>query len=609
MIQNMRMEGKYMGSSDMRTKVRIRDFVFSAVDESLVKLVTFKYGYDAMNRLTVTNYIETTRSDNKNMLSSVGTHVYDSPTYRTLYTYDLNSNPTAIVRCGPSEIIAEQDTSSTRTIYRHTYDRIDHLLLSYSGNRLIKVSDRGYDCIYEGATDFADNASESVEYTYDSNGNMTSDLNKGIENIEYNVQNLPQTIIFSDGHRIHYSYDSDGNKLRVIYSIVSENVFTSEDGEITSGEESEDEWERSSVELQRTYIDEFVYESGTLERILTPNGYYKNGCYYFYIRDYQGNNRVTVNSSLRADTSTSGTVVQSNVISSSDAQAYYPYGVRFADVFKSNTDRYRYGGKEFDVLNDLQLYDFSARHYDPQLGRFTSPDPLQEKYYHLSPYLYCAANPIRNIDPTGKVIKLTNGLSIEQIYTVLGNLQQLTNDKLVYKTMNDGSIRIKIASLGEGNLINGTNLIRSINSSKNVVTIDVNNSSNLFSKSKGNYSKPLNSDNSMNGIGSDAIITFDPEFSPDIPILNAEGKVVFEKRPAKIGLAHELIHSLHIIEGSLISPDSETNHVYINSDGNSETQKVRKEELRTIGIGNTTIDGITENKIREEHGLKKRGAY
>ena len=55
-------------------------------------------------------------------------------------------------------------------------------------------------------------------------------------------------------------------------------------------------------------------------------------------------------------------------------------------------------------MNGLDLYDFHARQYDPVLGRFTTPDPLSEKYYHLSPYAYCASNPLRYIDPTGMEI-------------------------------------------------------------------------------------------------------------------------------------------------------------------------------------------------------------
>jgi RHS repeat-associated protein len=53
-------------------------------------------------------------------------------------------------------------------------------------------------------------------------------------------------------------------------------------------------------------------------------------------------------------------------------------------------------------MNGLDLYDFHARQYDPVLGRFTTPVPLSEKYYHISPSAYCANNPIKLIDIDGK---------------------------------------------------------------------------------------------------------------------------------------------------------------------------------------------------------------
>ena len=51
--------------------------------------------------------------------------------------------------------------------------------------------------------------------------------------------------------------------------------------------------------------------------------------------------------------------------------------------------------------NSLDLYDSHARFYDSMIGRTTSQDPLAEKDYHLSPYLWCAANPIKYIDENG----------------------------------------------------------------------------------------------------------------------------------------------------------------------------------------------------------------
>jgi uncharacterized protein RhaS with RHS repeats len=53
-------------------------------------------------------------------------------------------------------------------------------------------------------------------------------------------------------------------------------------------------------------------------------------------------------------------------------------------------------------MHQLNLYDYSARYYESAIGRFTSVDPLAEKYYSISPYAYVANNPLKFIDPDGK---------------------------------------------------------------------------------------------------------------------------------------------------------------------------------------------------------------
>lgn len=86
-------------------------------------------------------------------------------------------------------------------------------------------------------------------------------------------------------------------------------------------------------------------------------------------------------------------IIASLISFTANADMSYPASSNFSDVFASNTNRYQYSGKELDRMNGLDLYDFHARQYDPVLGRFTTPDPLSEKYYHISPYTYCANNP------------------------------------------------------------------------------------------------------------------------------------------------------------------------------------------------------------------------
>jgi RHS repeat-associated protein len=98
-----------------------------------------------------------------------------------------------------------------------------------------------------------------------------------------------------------------------------------------------------------------------------------------------GNNRVVANAS--------GNAVQ--------VTHYYPYGMPFGDNVNPDIQPYKFGGKEFDTERSLNWSDFLARQYGDDVPRFTTMDPLAEKYYSVSPYAYCMGNPIRYIDPTG----------------------------------------------------------------------------------------------------------------------------------------------------------------------------------------------------------------
>ena len=61
-------------------------------------------------------------------------------------------------------------------------------------------------------------------------------------------------------------------------------------------------------------------------------------------------------------------------------------------------------GKEKD--SETGFYYFGARYYDPALsGLFISVDPMSDKYPSISPYAYCAWNPVKLVDPDGREIE------------------------------------------------------------------------------------------------------------------------------------------------------------------------------------------------------------
>ena len=67
-------------------------------------------------------------------------------------------------------------------------------------------------------------------------------------------------------------------------------------------------------------------------------------------------------------------------------------------------------GNELDRTHGLDWYDSKARFYDSILLRTNSMDKKAGDYTWLSPYLWCAANPIRFTDPSGEEVENNNGI-------------------------------------------------------------------------------------------------------------------------------------------------------------------------------------------------------
>lgn len=127
---------------------------------------------------------------------------------------------------------------------------------------------------------------------------------------------------------------------------------------------------------------------------LPPGDLGSSFAHLWYLKDHLGNNRVFANES-------------GNVLAAYD---YDPFGVDISvlssgfppfPTFPSpQGSPYKYGGKEWNTTTST--YDFEARQMSPSFHRFTTMDPLAEKYYGVSPYAYCVDNPILFVDPDGR---------------------------------------------------------------------------------------------------------------------------------------------------------------------------------------------------------------
>jgi len=191
---------------------------------------------------------------------------------------------------------------------------------------------------------------------------MIADLNKQIQLVEYNFLNLPQKVT-TDLHAIDYDYDAAGTKLRK--KVVQGNNTTTMD-----------------------YIGGIHYINGSIDFIQTAEGRADRASdgtytYSYFISDHLGNNRVTIN--------TAGIITQVN--------DYYPFGLTFNDYAEGQENLFKYNGKE--EQEETGWYDYGARMYMPDIGRWGVIDPMSETYYGVSPYNFALNNPIYFIDPDG----------------------------------------------------------------------------------------------------------------------------------------------------------------------------------------------------------------
>jgi RHS repeat-associated protein len=306
-------------------------------------LRTYGYKYDNLNRLREGVYKKATTISNA---------------YNESLQYDKNGNITKLKRYGST------NDSAQILIDDLTYLHKD----SDKSNQLMKVTD----LIANNASflnEFKDSASNTADdYSYDANGNMTSDNNKNITAIAYNHLNLPTKITFGTTGNIVYLYNAAGQKVQKTVTEIGKPLTATE------------------------YLGGYQYEKienpentvVTLKFFPTAEGYVEPaGSSYKYVyqyKDHLGNIRLSYRNNGTTASPTLQIAEESN---------YYPFGLKHAGYNTAKVgveNKYKYQGQERQDELSLNWDSFKYRNYDYAIGRFMCIDPLAEKYSYQSPY-------------------------------------------------------------------------------------------------------------------------------------------------------------------------------------------------------------------------------
>ncbi len=334
----------------------------------------YNYTYDNLNRIeTATSY----QGVNLNTMSLTNTFNVNN------ISYDLNGNITSLKRFG---------TDQNNGAYNE-WDDLDYFY-DNGGNQLTKVTDKSSTSPYHDLG-FKDGSNTSDDYSYDANGNMVSDLNKDITQIDYNHLNLPELITVSgtNSGTISYIYDATGTKLAKTVTQNSTSHITEFAGNYMYLDD----------ELQFFYHPEGYVQkvAGTNDSVKESKGGETTQTEFHYVyqyTDHLGNIRLSF-----SDGDKNGSInPTSEIIEESN---YYPFGLK--QMGYNNTilggnslaQQWKYNGVQFNEDLGIDLYEMDLRSYDPAIARFNGIDPVT--HYTQGTSVAFDNNPIYWADPSG----------------------------------------------------------------------------------------------------------------------------------------------------------------------------------------------------------------
>ncbi|MBC9929137.1 DUF6443 domain-containing protein [Chitinophaga qingshengii] len=222
----------------------------------------YDFGYDRVNRLTQADF------NQQNAGSSSWTNDQVNFSVRNLQ-YDENGNIL---------FMKQEGLAGTASV------TVDDLKYGYvaNSNKLRFVTDR-VNNPNSTLGDFKEPVSdENTDYTYDANGNLMQDRNKGIASIQYNHLNLPEQITITGKGTISYQYDATGTKLR---KTVADNTQSPVKTTVTDY--------MAAGEFKNDTLQFLAHEEGRVRPVFKagqPAAYF----YDYFEKDHLGNVRVVL---------------------------------------------------------------------------------------------------------------------------------------------------------------------------------------------------------------------------------------------------------------------------------------------------------------------------
>lgn len=295
----------------------------------------------------------------------------ESVAWSESFQFDKMGNTTSIIHCGPKGFV--------NVLYQE-----------FEGNHLkhIRNSSPTKYPPYEYYHMFCDWDKNDNGHAYDRNGNETKNIAARIHRVDYNLLNLPDSMMSSAfGNTSRFTYFGDGRRVSSVYYTYSHNM----DYMLENPETFND-----PISVYKEIRDgDLLFRDGKLSRVYFPGGYLNinsgstsNLEYQYFITDYLGSIRTTCDG-------ITGAAVQH--------LEYLPSGIVFSQGYNGVCyQNKRFCAKEAIDMHGYGLYDSGARFLHSKILNFQSIDPLCEKYPGVSPYVYCMNNPVSLVDPDGR---------------------------------------------------------------------------------------------------------------------------------------------------------------------------------------------------------------